>query len=286
MSALRLHTASAEDLDRLWPTLRSTHLFPSREDLVRFHASGPWRVLIGSTGRAALLARWRDHLGILAVRGLWCSEHEVGDAMRQLRDTAARQGFDTLLSPLLVEAAAAPYLSAGLSVRERIVAFRANARGIEGLESIAPRGITLRKGVPADIANILRLDARCFDDFWRYGPKELSEYMSVQRVVVAECSADLVGYTLCTVEEGCGTLGRLAVDSVHRRRGVGFALLVEALGWMVRIGAGAVSLCTQEANEASRALYASAGLKEQRERLLFLQCPTGLGGSSRVEEGQ
>ena len=90
------------------------------------------------------------------------------------------------------------------------------------------------------------------------------------RVVVASMSEQVIGYTWCTMDRGIGTLGRLAVLPEHRRHGAGGWLLGDALAYMARNGAEVLSLCTQEDNAASRALYARAGLRELPERLVFL----------------
>jgi len=79
----------------------------------------------------------------------------------------------------------------------------------------------------------------------------------------------VLGYTLCTVSRGAGVLVRLAVARGARRCGVGSALLADAARYVERAGAITLTLCTQETNEASRALYARAGMTEVEERYVL-----------------
>ncbi len=279
-----LHVASLEEIDRLWPSLRVARAFPSHEELRRFHEEAPWRLMVGKSGRAVLLDRWRRQSPILAIRGLWCAEHEVKDVVRQCRDVAATHGFDTLLSPLVTESVSRPYASAGMTPLVRLVVLRARPRDLADKQTPSLPGTRIRFACHADIPDLIRLDDACFDEFWRYGPSEMAEYMAVQRLVVAQSAEGIVGYTLATIDGGTGTLGRLAVEPPYRRRGVGSALLADAFGWMARTGVSAVSLCTQETNAASRALYANAGLKEQHERLVFLTRDTGRAKRAHAQE--
>jgi ribosomal protein S18 acetylase RimI-like enzyme len=116
----------------------------------------------------------------------------------------------------------------------------------------------------------VRIDAECFNDFWRYDADRLSRYFVEDRLMVAEGSQGVIGYTLSTVVRGSGTLGRLAVRPSARHRGIGEALLHDALAYLVRTGVETVSLCTQEDNQASRALYRKIGMTELTGRLVFL----------------
>jgi ribosomal protein S18 acetylase RimI-like enzyme len=121
-----------------------------------------------------------------------------------------------------------------------------------------------------DLEAIRAVDDACFDEFWRHEGQDLKRGLTRGRCVLGAESGQVVGYTWCTIERGVGTLGRIAVVPDARGHGVGRALLDEALSHMLRDGAGAVSLCTQEHNTASRALYASAGLRELPGRLVLM----------------
>ncbi len=274
MSRGYLQPATQRDIMRLWPAVRAAHLFSSAAEFEAFWSSAPWRVQVSRAGDAAVLRRWREHLSVLAVSALWCPASHAPRAIRDLRALARDQGYEQLLSPLVSAEVAAGYLQADMHEHERIVTLRVDEHTASSWTSDPIPGVRLRSACASDMKEMLEIDAQCFDDFWRYGPKELGDYFVRDRVVVAENAEGLIGYTLCTVENGAGTLGRLAVRPVDRRRGVGTTLLVDAVKCMMRQGAGIVSLCTQEDNAASRAAYGRVGMRELPGRLYLLMGET------------
>jgi [ribosomal protein S18]-alanine N-acetyltransferase len=271
-----LHPASASEADAIWPAINAAHMFDSHARFQRFRSEAPWRLQVTSRGEAVVLEEWRAHQDVLAMRGLWCS----GDRVRLLGDQIARvasgQGYGRLLSPLVAEDVAPVYQRARFAVHGLIVALRLDRSAwIEAGARPAP-GLRLRQALADDLTALEHIDSECFDDFWRYDAAHLARYLVEDRLVVAEGREGVVGYTLATVVRGSGTLGRLAVKPSARGHGTGEALLREALSYLVRTGVGTVSLCTQEENLASRALYRKVGLTELTGRLVFLTRPTGL----------
>jgi ribosomal-protein-alanine N-acetyltransferase len=267
---MSLGIAQDSDLERLWPAVSASRIFASPEDLERFRADGPWRVLVDAAGRAAVLERWRSHLDILAIKGLWCAERDLAAALADIRTVARDQGFGRVLSPLVVDSAVGPYARAGMRPAETIVALRTDIRRLPAEPPETPDGVGVRLGDASVLGDLAALDAACFPEFWRYGRDSLDRMLDDGRLLVASVSDQVVGYTWCTMDRGVGTLGRIAVLPGHRRRGLGGWLLGDALAHMARGGAEVLSLCTQEDNAASRSLYARAGLRELPERLVFL----------------
>ena len=134
----------------------------------------------------------------------------------------------------------------------------------------APIGVKIRPGRPTDLSAVAEIDEASFEPFWRYGESELAGLLGTERLAVAQASGGaVIGYTLTTVSRGSATLSRLATVPHARNYGVGRALLAESAAWAVRSGAVTFALCTQEANSASRRMYASAGLVEVAERYAF-----------------
>lgn len=270
-----LCTASDSEADAIWPALDATHVFDSYDDLQRFRADGAWRVQVTERGEAVVLERWRSHLDVLAMLGVWCSRRRVPELVQQVRRIASARGYGRLLSPMVDTALAASYERAGLAVHTRIVTLRRDRRGWNSGEPTMAEGMHLRRARKDDLPGLVQLDSECFDDFWRYDGERLARYLAKDRMVVAESSHEVIGYTLATTVRGTGTIGRLAVSPSARLRGVGETLLIDALGYLFRTGAEAVSLCTQEGNLASRALYRKVGLMELDSRLVLLSGPTG-----------
>jgi len=262
--------ASSEDIPRLWPAVKAARLMSSADELASFRRAGPWRVRVNDAGEALLLATWRAHLRVLAIRGLWAPQHRIGALVDDAVAVARAQGFTQVLSPLLAASELHAYIEAGMEVAEPIIALQGLAEDVAACHR--PTDVSLRIGSIADLAGIAELDSACFDEFWRYGPQELGESLSRERVLIAEKDSVLLGYATCSLHGGSATVGRLAVSPAARRRGVGVSLLSDVAAFAVRSGAYAVTLCTQEANEASRALYASASMVELSERYALAAC--------------
>lgn len=275
------HPADLDDLRRIWPAVSASHIFADSAELAAWWEAEPWRVRVTRAGEATVLGRWRTHLDLLAVKGLWCSIERIPVLLEDLRGVARTQGFSHLLGPLVPDDAVAPYLAAGFSERQRIVVYRMRRPATSALP--APAGVTVRIGVAADAAAGAVLDAACFDEFWRYDEESLHHYTASERLGIAEFAGRIVGYTLSTMHGVEGTIGRLAVAPEHRGRGIGTALLSDAVVHLARKGALAVTLCTQEENDDSRRLYRTAGFRESPGRLVSTISPA-LQGMLRSED--
>jgi len=264
-----MRPASDEDLPAVWNAARTARIFPDSAAFETFRGEAPWRVRVNSRGEAAVVERWRDHLDLLAIRGLWCSPRRVAVAVEDLRAVARAQGLGRLLGPLLCEDAARPYLAAGMRVAQRTITLRLDRPGRHKPGLSMPEGVGLRLGTAADLPDLLDLDTSCFDLFWRYDAVHLMRYVAEERLALAESASGLIGYTLCTVTADEGMVNRLAVRPDARNRGVGRALLSDAIAYSARAGAVSVMLCTQTDNAASRRLYAAAGFREMAGRMVF-----------------
>lgn len=263
--SVTLRTATADECRRLWPAIDRERIFPSAEAFYAYRDAGPWRVRVSDKGIASLLGAWREHLPVLALRGVWCAERHIPALCADAEAVAREHRFTRLLSPLLPAVLLAGYRRAGMQVRQRVVA-------IQGLPELVlpadpPLDVRFRPASAGDVEALAALDAASFDPFWRYGAPELGELLADERAVVAEtCSGTLIGYTLATMSRGAATLGRLAVAPTGRRCGVGRALVSDVARWATGSGALTIGLCTQDDNVASRALYAACGLHEIDDR--------------------
>ena len=275
-----LHSATAEECRRLWPAVANDRIFETAEQFLAYRDEAPWMVRVSEKGDAAVLGVWRAHLDVLAMRGVWCAERLVPAMCADAVAVARQHGFARLVSPLLPEILLDGYRRAGMRAEYPVVAIQGLPTQVASLEP--GEGVRLSAAVPGDraeLADLIALDAECFEPFWRYGEPELIELLATERAVVARTdSGDLIGYTLATVSRGAATLGRLAVSPRARRQGVGRALVADVARWAGESGAMTLGLCTQEDNTASRALYRSAGLHEIEDR--YAMAIRDVGGDS------
>lgn len=279
-----LRPASVGQAVDLWPAVRAGRLFSSLSEFEAFIEAGPWRVRVTRQGEAAVLASWRAHLDVLAIRGLWAPAARVGACATEVCDVAADHGFSSVLSPLVTLEAIEPYLACGFAPLERLVVFQGLASDVVA-RSEEPAAAVLRLAADDDVAAVTALDARCFDEFWHYGEPEVREAMDAERVVVAVRAGRVAGYVTCALHGAAVTIGRLAVAPEARREGVGRALVADCARWARRHEAFALSLCTQESNAGARVLYAHAGMHELTDRytlaLKELESGGGAGGRAR-----
>lgn len=90
-------------------------------------------------------------------------------------------------------------------------------------------GVTIRDGLPSDAQFVVELGATAFARFGNYGPI-MREFLASPHVVsfVAESEGEPIGFALVDVpgtRGGLADLVAIAVETKHRRTGVGGALL-------------------------------------------------------------
>jgi ribosomal protein S18 acetylase RimI-like enzyme len=259
-----LRVAGIDEVRGLWPAVRAARLFSSVDEFVSFAEKNPWRVRVSDSGESVIVAPWRKSGNLLAIRGVWAAAARIPALVEQTAVFASERGYTHMLSPLLSASAFTGYESAGMQVRERIVAVQGFAAEIAPGDPTS--AVAIRSARPDDLNALVGLDAECFDRFWRYGIAELTYSLQGERMMVAfGAGGGLAGYSTCTLHGASATLGRLAVAPAARRSGVARALLAEAASWAAGQQAYALTLCTQQGNTASRRLYSAAGLFELPE---------------------
>jgi ribosomal protein S18 acetylase RimI-like enzyme len=116
---------------------------------------------------------------------------------------------------------------------------------------------------------VLRIDHDAFDAFWRFDADGLRDALAatpVSRFRVARTDR-VVGYAVTGRSHVHGYLQRLAVAPSEQGRGVGRALVVDALSWLRRRGAGSALVNTQESNKAALGLYEALGFEREPDGL-------------------
>jgi GNAT superfamily N-acetyltransferase len=114
---------------------------------------------------------------------------------------------------------------------------------------------------PAQLDELAILDAATFDPLWHFGRRDLFELLMRGRMQVAWWEGIMVGYNaVCANSQNEAQLARLAVHPNFQGRGIGRALLSDA----IRYAAGEFSvlvLNTQINNSRSQSLYRGLGFR-------------------------
>jgi ribosomal-protein-alanine N-acetyltransferase len=124
---------------------------------------------------------------------------------------------------------------------------------------------TIRPATPADLADVVRLEADCLgDDAWgehlvREGVAGLLPTVSY---LVAEVGGAVVGHAVVSAAGDIAELQRIAVDPRHRRRGVAARLLAAVVDATRSTHADRLLLEVREDNAGALAFYAGQGFTE------------------------
>jgi ribosomal protein S18 acetylase RimI-like enzyme len=191
------------------------------------------------------------------------SRSGLAHALDELRS----EGYVSVLTPALSSAEQTVVLDYGFAVHERLHLLR---HGLYNPPAGNVAGTTLRRGRSSDIAAVLQLDGLAFDGFWRFDLQGLLDARSAtprSRFRVAWSDHRVVGYHIAGVARRLGYLQRLAVHPDFHGRGIGSALVGDALRWCRRRGCDSVLVNTQEINQRALSLYRHLGFTDE---------PTGL----------
>ncbi len=128
----------------------------------------------------------------------------------------------------------------------------------------------VRDGEPRDTDAIKRISRASFDRVYAFFA--IHGARRAWPLLVAEDEGSVAGFLEGTLFEGRPPIGYvyfMAVDPLHRRRGIGHRLIEEALAAFVRRGATRVFAAVSEDNEASMALLTALGFHEAPRRALW-----------------
>lgn len=184
----------------------------------------------------------------------------------------ARLGYRGALTSALSAPEQVPFFEAGFGVHERLHLLRHHLAPLPPLTP-PPPGTRLRRGSWFDRRQVLAVDGASFDPFWRFDERGLDEARAAtpsSRLRVA-VDRSVVGYAVTGRAGRVGYLQRLAVLPGHQGRGLGTALVVDALGWARRRGVESVLVNTQEGNDAALALYLRLGFELEPTGLAVLE---------------
>ena len=213
------------------------------------------------------LGEWRGDGSVAYLAPLGTrtpSEDLVRDACRVL----AGRGYGEVLTAALAPSECRGFERAGFVVRDELHLL---TRDLRQLPDAPP--VRLRRGRRSDRADALAVDATAFPPFWRLDESSLREAMTATpsaRFRVAADGRRVTGYAVTGRAGGRGYLQRLAVSPEAWGRGIGRALVVDALQWLRRRGADDVVVNTQVGNERALHLYEQLGFHREPDGLVVL----------------
>lgn len=200
------------------------------------------------------------------------SRRVSAEALRRVLGELAAAGYARARTAALSPGEQRPFLDAGFEIDEHLHLLTHDLR-----EPLAlPRPNAVRRARRADRPAALAVDAVAFSAPWRLDEPGLREALAATPTVrfrVATADGRVVGYAIAGRAGPRGYLQRLAVHPAAANRGLGRALVVDALAWLQRRGARRALVNTQEGNHAALHLYEALGFQDEPEGLDVLGAP-------------
>jgi GNAT superfamily N-acetyltransferase len=196
------------------------------------------------------------------------------ETIRACLDSLDDHGYHAVVTPALDQAEQVPFLAAGLSLLEELHLLH------HDLDDVPVAGSTpdvrLRRGRRRDVGPVTDIDHLAFTStFWHLGPDGLRETLAAtpsSRFRVAWSDSGPVGYAAVGRSGRWSYLQRVAVDPGAQGRGVGRALVIDALRWSASRRCRQLMVNTQLGNDVAIGLYESLGFRRAEAGLAVLQC--------------
>lgn len=191
-------------------------------------------------------------------------------ALAQIRARLRDDGFDAVVTAAVGPSERDMLAADGFAEHESLHLLR---HDLTDLRARPHRSRRLRRGSRRDLDAILAVDHQTFDPFWRLDRGGLHEAINatpVSRLRVVRAST-VVGYAITGRAGNQGYLQRLAVHPAHQGKGLGAALVTDALHWLHRRQVATCWVNTQEANDAALTLYRAIGFRDAPHQLTVLR---------------
>lgn len=122
-------------------------------------------------------------------------------------------------------------------------------------------GVAVRGGRERDLPAIVEIEAAAFQRPWCSDTfADILRRPEADLLVAAEGDA-VVGYAVLVRTTGEAELANLAVSPMHRKQGVGEALLTHAAGTLVELGVRHLYLAVRASNVGAISLYERFGFR-------------------------
>ena len=144
------------------------------------------------------------------------------------------------------------------------------------MPSVRRLPVKIKQALPEDSPEIIRLANACILDLAGTDDRRIvglvSERIKIdlerhpRTCLVAYEGEKLVGFSLTEVAGSSASILLLAVDSRHRRKGVGSALVSSTVSLLKDSGVGYLDLETPSGNETAQSFWTSRGFADARMR--------------------
>lgn len=207
----------------------------------------------------------------------WCALADGAPATPVLRGLfatldgrLAANGVSHIFCAITRQVWLTPYLAdAGFGPHDEVVTLTRRV----GTDPEATAGpATIRQAIEADLDGVAALDGAAFEPEWRYSRDVLRRALhSAERFRVIVCDGALAGYYFVAAADGNAHLTRIAVHPAAQGRGIGRALMRDALRESACAGAVTMSLNTQTSNSRAQRLYERFGFRRIGHHLKILR---------------
>lgn len=184
----------------------------------------------------------------------------LGSALEQM----GRLGYASVITTALHHSEVDAFVRNGFVEFDRLTVLAHDLFNLDPPRRTPPESLRLRRARRSDRLDALELDQRAFQPFWRLDQEGLNEALGATartRFRVAEIDGSVVGYSVTGRAMTQGFLQRLAADPQVAGRGVGSALVIDALRWARKRRAGSMLVNTQSTNQRALDLYQRLGFR-------------------------
>ena len=219
----------------------------------------------------ARAAPWRGETDVAALTPLPDAPVPTAAFVRRCLTELGNRGYRRVVTSALTPSEQLGFLAAGFTISEQLHLLSHDLRDIPSVELV---GIRLGRAGRRDNRDVLDLDGRAFEPFWRLDSRSLRDAVGATpsaRFRVARQGGHVVGYAVTGRAGRRGYVQRLAVAPEVQRQGVGTALVLDGLRWLRRRRAKEALVNTQLGNEAALNLYERLGFRRQPSGLSVLE---------------
>lgn len=219
----------------------------------------------------ARAAPWRGEIDVAALTPLPDAPVPTAAFVRRCLAELASRGYRRVVTGALTPAEQIGFLAAGFTVSEQLHLL---SHDLSEIPTVDVEGVRLSRAARRDSTDVLELDARAFEPFWRLDARSLRDAVAATpsaRFRVARRDGKMIGYAVTGRAGRRGYVQRLAVAPEVQRQGVGTALVVDGLRWLRRRRAREALVNTQLGNDPALRLYEQLGFRRQPSGLSVLE---------------